>query len=282
MLFSASVLCATQSSDETKFFFSSFLFLFFSSFNSVQPPSQYSRASFEVAQIIVEACVTNERWRIFVSERLPKINDLQKDTPLGGEDAERSSSLASPRVVSFNSADEISHLDLGLSKNSAHGGGGGDGGDGEDEEEDDGFGGVEHVLMFGRNDPTRDDDDDDSDEEDSDEEEPDNDPVRLAELQARYGFDASKVGGGESGGGGTEAGDGDDDWGFATGAATNEGNDGDVNFGDDGWGAFDDDSEVQDQSVAAAGDSNVDDDDDDVPPAPQTTSVTPILPPTSK
>ena len=235
--------------------------------------------------MIVETCVTNERWRTFVSERLPKINDLQKDTPLGGEDAEMASSLASPRVVAFNSADEISHLDLGLSKDSAAGGGAGAGGGDGEEEEEDGFGGVEHVLMFGRNDPTRDDDDDDSEEEDSDEEEPDNDPVRLAELQARYGFDASKVSGGESGesGGGAEAGEGDDDWGFATGAATNEGNDGDVNFGDDGWGAFDDDSEVQDQSVAAApGDAKVDDDDDDVPPAPQTTSVTPILPPTSK
>ena len=58
--------------------------------------------------MIVETCVTNERWRTFVSEQLPKINDLQKDTPLGGEDAERASSLASPRVVAFNSADEIS------------------------------------------------------------------------------------------------------------------------------------------------------------------------------
>jgi len=43
---------------------------------------------------------------LFVQERLPAINDKQRDAPLGGEDAERASSMASPRVtgVSWSSA----------------------------------------------------------------------------------------------------------------------------------------------------------------------------------
>jgi hypothetical protein len=39
----------------------------------------------------VNACATNDRWVAFVKDRLPKINDQQRDSPLGGEDAERAS-----------------------------------------------------------------------------------------------------------------------------------------------------------------------------------------------
>ena len=228
-----------------------------------------------MAQLIVEACVTNERWRMFVEHRLPKINHRQRDTTIGGEDAERASSLASPRVTGIqlsdmlegSSPDEISHLDLGLSKDFN-----GEGDDMEDE-------GGSHVLTFGRD--VDDDDSDDSDDEEMDE----TDPARLAELQARYGFGAPKASEEGDDIGTADGNDGDaaedDDWGFATGSGENgnedDGNDGDVNFGGaDEWGDFG----TAAAAAAAAGEDATQDateeDEEDVPPAPQ---ATPVLPP---
>lgn len=225
--------------------------MFFSFFSSNTAPSQYSRAALDVAKLIVEACVTNERWRHFVEHRLPKINERQRDAPLGGEDAERQSSLASPRVdmsamLEGTDVNEISHLDLGLSPN---------------EDEDSGT----HVLTFRGNDS---DDDDDDDEVDSDEEEMDEtDPARLAELQARYGFGAASVSNEDSN---TAK---EDDWGFADGGNENDGIEGDdVNVGDgggddgEGWGDFDSPAA---STTATTDVSTKEDNGEDVPPAPQ-------------
>ena len=127
------------------------------------PEQQFSNSALEVARLIVEACATNARWITFVNDRLPQINDKQRDAPLGGEDAERESSLASPRVTGIQLSDmldgdvnnEISNLDLGLASNS-----------GVNDEND------ENVLSFDRGDLVVDSDEEDSDDEEMDETDP--------------------------------------------------------------------------------------------------------------
>ena len=42
------------------------------------PPAQYTQAALEVAYIIVTACATNARWRKFVDDRLPVINQRRE------------------------------------------------------------------------------------------------------------------------------------------------------------------------------------------------------------
>lgn len=162
--------------------------------------------------------------------------------------------MASPRVTGVQFSDilegDIDDLDLGTSKkhNAAS---------------------DENVLSFDRDAFNNDDSDDDSDEEEPDE----TDPVRLAELQARYGFGAptsstvdveTKDNDTTTTSGEDNGGRNDDDWGFAGNVDANEG---DVNFGDgdEGWGDF--------------GEENNEPTGNDAPPVAPSSNSAPTLPP---
>ena len=170
---------------------------------------------------------------------------VERDAPLGGEDAELASSLASPRVTGIQLSDvlensdpsRIDSLDLGLSLN---------------ENQLDSLRDMEpyDLNADGSTTSSSDEDEDDDDEE--------VDPKKLAELQERYGFstelnvtmpESNDDGNPQNHGIGSDSlngmevvnGDDDDDWGFAAGDGMfgKDDDEGGVNLGGDGdddWG----------------------------------------------
>jgi hypothetical protein len=225
------------------------------------PADEYSTSALEVAALIVTACASNARWRSFVDTRLLEVNKRQRESPLGGEDAERASSLASPRVTGIqlsdvlenSDPDRIESLDLGLALN---------------DNQLDSLRDMEPYDLNADGSTSSSDDDDDDEGE--------MDPKKLAELQERYGFSTDPSSSSDNEPISTPSGhdnpqnDGtsdtvpganpvngeDDEWGFAAGDGMFEKDDdeGGVNLGGDGdddWGFATEASKEEDESPGA-------------------------------